>query len=52
VPPVKRKARRSSAKPRRLYRLDDIVRASEAILVAMAALARTQRPATLAPKRS
>jgi pyroglutamyl-peptidase len=51
VPPVKRKARRSSAKRRRGYRLDDLVRASEAILVAMAALARMQRPATLAPTK-
>jgi pyroglutamyl-peptidase len=52
VPPVRRKARPASAKRRRAYRLDDLVRASEAILVAMAALARTQRPATLAPKPS
>jgi pyroglutamyl-peptidase len=51
VPPMKRKARPWSAKPRRLYRLDDLVRASEAILVAMAALARTQRAATLAPTK-
>jgi pyroglutamyl-peptidase len=49
VPPVRRKARPSSAKQRRVYRLGDIVRASEAILVAMTALARMQRPATLAP---
>jgi pyroglutamyl-peptidase len=51
VPPVKRKARPSSAKRRRVYRLADLVRASEAILVAMAALARTQRAATLAPTK-
>jgi pyroglutamyl-peptidase len=51
VPPVRRKARPASAKRRRAYRLDDLVRASEAILVAMAALARTQRPATLAPTK-
>jgi pyroglutamyl-peptidase len=49
VPPVKRKARPASGKRRRGYRLSDLVRASEAILIAMAALARTQRPATLAP---
>ena len=50
VPPVARKARPASAKRRRGYRLGDLVRASEAILIAMAALARTQRPAALAPK--
>ena len=50
VPQVARKPRPLSAKRRHVYRLGDLVRASEAILVAMAALARTQRPATLAPK--
>jgi pyroglutamyl-peptidase len=51
VPPVRRKARPASTKRRHRYRLGDLVRASEAILVAMAALARTQRPATLAPSK-
>jgi pyroglutamyl-peptidase len=51
VPPVRRKARPAAAKRQRVYRLSDLVRASEAILVAMAALARTQRPATLAPTK-
>jgi pyroglutamyl-peptidase len=51
VPPIKRKARPTSAKRRHGYRLGDLVRASEAILIAMAALARTQRPATLAPTK-
>jgi pyroglutamyl-peptidase len=51
VPPVRRKARPTSAKRRRAYRLGDLVHASEAILVAMVALARTQRPATLAPAK-
>jgi pyroglutamyl-peptidase len=52
VPPVRRKARPTSVKQRRVYRLGDLVRAAEAILVAMAALARTRRPATLAPTKS
>jgi pyroglutamyl-peptidase len=51
VPPVKRKPRPALAKRRRGYRLGDLVRASEAILIAMAALARTHRPATLAPTK-
>jgi pyroglutamyl-peptidase len=51
VPPVKRKARPTSSKRRGGYRVDDLVRASEAILIAMAALARTQRPATLVPTK-
>jgi pyroglutamyl-peptidase len=51
VPPVARKARPASAKRRRVYRLGDLVRASEAILIAMTALARTQRPAKLAPTK-
>jgi pyroglutamyl-peptidase len=50
VPPVRHKARPTSAK-RRVYRLGDLVRASEAILIAMAALARTQRPAALVSKQ-
>jgi pyroglutamyl-peptidase len=56
VPPVRHKARPVSAcspsrpcKRRRVYRLGDLVRASEAILIAMTALARMERPATLAP---
>jgi pyroglutamyl-peptidase len=52
VPPVQRKPRPVSAKRRRAYRLGDLVRASEAILIAMAALARTQPPATLAPPKA
>jgi pyroglutamyl-peptidase len=52
VPPVRVKPQQSSAKRRHAYRLDDLVRASEAILVAMVALARMQRPATLAPTKS
>jgi len=51
VPPVARKARPISAKRRHIYRLGDLVRASEAILIAMTALARMQRPAVLAPKQ-
>ncbi len=51
VPPVRGKSRPSSTKRRHVYRLGDLVRASEAILVAMAALARVQRPATLAPTK-
>jgi pyroglutamyl-peptidase len=51
VPPVRRKPRPSSAKRRRVCRLGDLVRASEAILIAMAALARTQQAATLAPTK-
>jgi pyroglutamyl-peptidase len=51
VPPVARKARPVSAKRRHIYRLGDLVRASEAILIAMTALARMQRPAALAPKQ-
>jgi pyroglutamyl-peptidase len=51
VPPVRRKARPASVQRRRGYRLGDLVRASEAILIAMAALARTQRPATLPPTK-
>jgi pyroglutamyl-peptidase len=52
VPPVQRKPRPASAKRRPAYQLGDLVRASEAILIAMAALARTRRPATLAPTKS
>jgi pyroglutamyl-peptidase len=52
LPAVKRKPRPASAKRRRPYRLGDLVRAGEAILIAMAALARVQRPATLAPTKS
>jgi pyroglutamyl-peptidase len=51
VPPVPHKARPTSAKRRRVYRMSDLVRASEAILIAMAALARTRRPATLTPRK-
>jgi pyroglutamyl-peptidase len=47
VPPVRRKARPASATRRRTHRLADLVRAGEAILIAMTALARMQRPATL-----
>jgi pyroglutamyl-peptidase len=36
---------------RHVHRLNDLVRASEAILVAMVALARMQRPVTLAPTK-
>jgi pyroglutamyl-peptidase len=52
VPPVKRKPRPASAKRRHGYRTGELVRASEAILVAMMALARMQRPATLAATKS
>jgi pyroglutamyl-peptidase len=51
VPPVRHKARPTSAKRRRVYGMSDLVRASEAILIAMAALARTRRPATLTPRK-
>jgi pyroglutamyl-peptidase len=51
VPPVKRKARPKLTTRQRGYRLGDLVRASEAILIAMAALARTQPPAARSSPR-
>jgi pyroglutamyl-peptidase len=51
VPPVRHKARPTSAKRRRVYGMSDLVRASESILIVMAALARTRRPATLMPRK-
>jgi pyroglutamyl-peptidase len=49
VPPIRQKARAAGKRHRRAYRLGEFARAGEAILVAMTALARNERPATLAP---
>ncbi len=48
VPPIRLKAR-PAGRRQRTYRLTDLVRAGEAILLAMTALARARRPATLVP---
>jgi hypothetical protein len=53
-PPRKRGGKGPSrlCKRRHIYRLGDLVRAAEEILIAMAALARMQRAATLVPTKS
>jgi pyroglutamyl-peptidase len=51
VPPIRAKLL-PAGRRRRGFRLADLVRAGEAILLAMMALARAQRTATLAPGRS
>jgi pyroglutamyl-peptidase len=51
VPPIRLKAR-PTGKRRRSYRLADLVRAGEAILLAMTALARARHAATLAPDKT
>ena len=43
VPPIRTKPRPAAAARRRVYRLGELVRAGEAILLALTALARTQR---------
>jgi pyroglutamyl-peptidase len=48
VPPIHVKTRPAGKRRRRAHRLGQLVRAGEAILVAMTALARDERPATLA----
>jgi pyroglutamyl-peptidase len=50
VPPIRLKAR-PAGRRRGSYRLADLVRAGEAILLAMAALARARDAATLAPRK-
>ncbi len=51
VPPIRTKARpATAARRRRDYRLGELARAGEAILLALMALARAQRPATLSGK--
>jgi pyroglutamyl-peptidase len=50
VPPIRIKARPAGERRRSAWGLGELVRAGEAILVAMMALAREQRAATLAPR--
>jgi pyroglutamyl-peptidase len=52
VPPIRYKPQPLGQRRHRAYRLAELVRAGEAILVAMTALARAPCAATLAPKKS